>query len=91
MTTKEQAMLKLPYIQTSLMVNELINLDHEIKGTNIKIIEKPGMRKDRFSSLEYNFKICQELGFKLKPKNNNVNDLVNRLPIRQGKRFSMFG
>ena len=69
MTSKEQAMLKLPYIQTSFMVNELINLDHEIKGTNIKIIEKPGMRKDRFSALEYNFKICTDLAVKLKPKN----------------------
>ena len=67
MTSKEQAMLKLPYIQTSFMVNELINLDHEIKGTNIKIIEKPGMRKDRFSALEYNFNICTDLAVKLKP------------------------
>ena len=64
-------MLKLPYIQTSFMVNELINLDHEIKGTNIKIIEKPGMRKDRFSALEYNFKICTDLAVKLKPKNTD--------------------
>lgn len=71
MTSKEQAMLKLPYIQTSFMVNELINLDHEIKGTNIKIIEKPGMRKDRFSALEYNFKICTDLAVKLKPKNTD--------------------
>ena len=53
------------------MVNELINLDHEIKGTNIKIIEKPGMRKDRFSALEYNFKICTDLAVKLKPKNTD--------------------
>ena len=72
MTSKEQAMLKLPYIQTSFMVNELINLDHEIKGTNIKIIEKPGMRKDRFSALEYNFKICTDLAVKLKPKNTDL-------------------
>ena len=90
MTAKEQSALKLPYIQTSLMVNELINLDHEIKGTNIKITEKQGMRKDRFSALEYNFKICQELAIKLKPKNINTADLVSKLPIKQGKRFSMF-
>lgn len=90
MTSKEQSALKLPYIQTSLMVNELINLDHEIKGTNIKITEKQGMRKDRFSALEYNFKICQELAIKLKPKNINTADLVSKLPIKQGKRFSMF-
>ena len=72
------------------MVNELINLDHEIKGTNIKIVEKPGMRKDRFSALEYNFKIAQDLGVKLKPKNNDTQALLNMLPIRQGRRFSMF-
>lgn len=88
MTSKEQSLLKLPYIQTSFMVNELINLEHEIKGTNIKITERSGMRKDRYSALMMNNKICQELSIKLKPKNNNTENLINLLPIKQGKRHS---
>lgn len=56
----EQVQYKLPYIQTSLLVYELINLEYEVKGTNVKITEKSGMRKDRYSSLAYNYWVqCQ--------------------------------
>lgn len=77
MSGVEQAKLKLPYVQTSFMVNELINLDHEVKGTNIKIKERSGMRKDRFSALEYNYMLCQELIIKERPKKqgNNYNQI----------------
>ncbi|MED1863240.1 terminase [Fictibacillus nanhaiensis] len=44
---------ELPYLQTTLMVNELVNLDHEIVGGFIKIKEKSGKRKDRYSSLSF--------------------------------------
>ena len=58
--TYEQMQYKLPYIQTTLLVYELINLEYEIKGTNVKITEKSGMRKDRYSSLAYNYWVqCQ--------------------------------
>ena len=46
--------LKAPYMNTTLAINELINLDTEIKGNLIKVKEKSGNRKDRFSSLSYN-------------------------------------
>lgn len=49
-----------PYLQTTFLVYELINLQYEIKGANIRIIEKSGMRKDRYSSLAYNYWVmCQ--------------------------------
>ena len=56
----EQIQYKMPYVQTTLLVYELINLEYEIKGTNVKITEKSGMRKDRYSSLAYNYWVqCQ--------------------------------
>ena len=56
----EKVEYRLPYAQTTLLVYELINLEHEVKGTNIKVIEKSGMRKDRYSSLAYNYWVqCQ--------------------------------
>ena len=73
MTGTEQAKIKAPYTQTSLMINELINLEHEIKGVNIKIKERSGMRKDRYSSLEYNYYVVQQLAIRLKPKKQNNN------------------
>lgn len=61
MQSFEQLKYKTPYIQTTLLIYELINLQHKIEGTNIKIKEKSGMRKDRYSSLGYNYHILRTL------------------------------
>lgn len=88
-TQKEQALLKLPYVQTSLLVNELINLEHEVNGTNIKIFERSGMRKDRYSSIMMNYKICRDLAVKNKPKESG-NKIVDMLPIVKAKRIRAY-
>lgn len=90
MSPKEQAQVKAPFLQTSLMINELINLEYEVKGTNVKIKERSGMRKDRFSSLEYNIFISQELARNLKPRSQSATNLADLLPIRTPKRSSSF-
>lgn len=62
---------QLPYINTTLLVNELVNLDYEHNSTSntIKIVEKAGHRKDRYSSLSYNYYIADQLAQKLlRPK-----------------------
>lgn len=82
MVAYEQMQYKMPYIQTTLLVYELISLEHEIKGVNIKIKEKSGMRKDRYSSLAYNYWVqCQlERDMLRKPKTGfNAEDYVNKL------------
>lgn len=89
LSIREQTLYKIPYIQTALTVNELINLEHEVKGTNIKIKERSGMRKDRYSSLGYNYWVMTQLERKLKPKQDNKG-FVDRLPIRQAKRNKLF-
>ena len=78
----EQMQYKLPYIQTTLLVYELISLEHEIKGTNVKITEKSGMRKDRYSSLAYNYWVqCQLEREMLKKQKNgfNAEEYANKL------------
>ena len=82
MSAYEQMQYKMPYIQTTLLVYELISLEHEVKGTNIKITEKSGMRKDRYSSLAYNYWVqCQlEREMLNKPKSGfRANDYANKL------------
>ena len=59
----------MPYIHTTLLVNELINLEYETKGVNIKVYEKTGMRKDRVSSVGYNYWVQCQLETKLKKPN----------------------
>lgn len=90
MSPTEQAKLKMSYIQTTFAVYELIKLDHEVKNGNIRVKEVEGMRKDRYSSIAYSYWCACQLELKLKPKTQDTQSLVNKLPIRQGKRFSMF-
>lgn len=89
MTPTEQAMLKMPYVQTSLMVNELINLEYSVKGSKIKITEKTGMRKDRFSSLEYLWYVIQQLNIKRRPSYESTEDFLSKLTIRPARKVGM--
>lgn len=74
----QQASMKMPYIQTTLLINELINLTHDTNNGLVKVKEKTGMRKDRYSSLQYGYALLQELSKGLKPK-TNTNDLLSKL------------
>ena len=86
MSPTEQAKLKMSYIQTTFAIYELIKLDHEVKNGNIKVKEVEGMRKDRYSSIAYSYWCACQLELKLKPKQEDTQNLVNLLPIKQGYR-----
>lgn len=90
LTDAQKAKLKLPYIQTTFLIDELINLTHEINNGLIKVKEKTGMRKDRYSSLEYNYYVVQELSRKLKPKIQDTSQLFSQFTIRQPKKVTRF-
>lgn len=85
--------LTLPYINTSLLINELINLRHEESGGLVRVYEKPGMRKDRYSSLSYNYYVAIQLENMLRKSasrsvNTNEQVLIYRAPkqLRAGRR-----
>ena len=61
----EQIKLQMPYINTTLLVNELVNLQHETSGDKIRVYEKHGARKDRYSSLAYNYYVALQIENKL--------------------------
>lgn len=61
----EQVDLKMPYIQTTLLVYELVNLKYETIGSTVKVYETSGNRKDRYSSLAYNYYVQCQLEQKL--------------------------
>lgn len=50
-----------PYIQTTMLILELKNLQHEESNGNVRIYEKSGMRKDRYSSLAYNYYVATQI------------------------------
>lgn len=93
MTPTEQAMLKIPYVQTSFMVNELVNLEYTILNNNVKLKEKSGMRKDRYSSLQMQYYVVQQLGLKLRPNAESTEAMVLKLlsHIRPSQRLRKGG
>lgn len=68
LTTSEQLQLQLPYINTTLLVDELVKLEHEEVGGKIRVHEKTGARKDRYSSLSYNYYVAVQLEAKAAKK-----------------------
>lgn len=61
----EKMQFQLPYIHTTLLIDELTKLQHEESGGKIKIFEKSGMRKDRYSSLSYNYYVATQIENKM--------------------------
>ena len=91
LSAQQKALLLLPYLQTTFMINELINLQCDSSGVLIKVKERAGMRKDRVSSCMYGYTVCQMLAAKRKPKNSiSSSNLVDMLPIQTAKTFSYF-
>lgn len=73
------------YAQSSMAVNELINLDSETKGTNIKVKEKPGNRKDRYSSICYSYWVACQLEIQNKPKIVTTQSLIEKIKFVKQK------
>ena len=65
LSTQQREKIKLPYTNTTLLINELVKLQHEESGGNVRVYERAGMRKDRYSSLSYNFYLATQLEAKL--------------------------
>ena len=78
LTLTDQALLKTPYLQTTLAEYELIKLDSEVKDGKVKVKEQTGMRKDRYSSISYSYWCACQLELGLKPQ-DNTSDLLQKL------------
>jgi hypothetical protein len=81
----EKALIKNPYVQTTLAVYELIKLEHEVKNGEIRVREQSGMRKDRYSSMAYNYWCACQLELGLKPKTESTQSLLNKFLIRPAR------
>ena len=80
--------LLLPYLNTTLLINELINLTYEPKGNLVKVHEKSGFRKDRFSSMSYNYWFIIQQELKLNKQRENIEsfDFLFKAPNTHGRR-----
>ena len=72
LSPSEKVKLQMPYVHTTLLINELVKLQHEESGGRVRVYERSGMRKDRYSSLSYNYYVALQLESTLgKQRSNN--------------------
>jgi len=68
----EKEVIKKSYLYTDFLIVELTNLLYEETGSKVKLKEKSGMRKDRYSSLSYNYYVATELESKMERRGRNT-------------------
>ena len=81
----DQTELTLPYVNTTLLINELINLQYEDSNGLIRITEKSGMRKDRYSSLSYNYWVACQLEKNIRKKSSSADSVKDVFMFRAPK------
>lgn len=81
----EKVQIQLPYINTTLLVDELTKLQHEESGGKIKVFEKSGMRKDRYSSLSYNYYVAMQVEQKMNKRQSASVDVKDMFIIKPPK------
>lgn len=86
---ESQIQFKLPYVQTTLMITEILNLESEVNMNTgqIKITETKGARKDKYSSVSYlNYFVSNELEVKSRRHRQDV-DPSKYIMVRQPKKY----
>lgn len=68
----ERTQLSLPYVHTTLLIDELTKLQHEEKDGRVKVSERSGKRKDRYSSLAYNYWVACQVENKVRRKSASL-------------------
>lgn len=71
LSSMEKVSLQMPYVHTTLLINELVKLQHEESGGRVRVFERSGMRKDRYSSLSYNYYVALQIESKLGKQRGN--------------------
>ena len=94
LSLEEKTKIQLPYIHTTLLIDELTKLQHEESGGKVKLFERTGMRKDRYSSLAYNYYVATQLETKMSRRIQNdalsANIFVIKPPNYGGKAVNLF-
>lgn len=85
LTQEEKIKLQEPYAQTTMAEYELVKLGYSVVNGNIKVQEKSGMRKDRYSSIAYNYYVANQLELELRPQTTSTEDLISRMAVRPAK------
>lgn len=82
--------VQMPYIHTTLAVDELVNLQYEDAGAGkIRVKEKSGRRKDRYSSISYNYYVATQIENKLTKRRalevGSTESFIIKPPSKKGR------
>lgn len=61
LSAEDKLALRLPYINTTLLIAELTSLQYETRNGVVAVKERSNMRKDRYSSLAYCIEIAKTI------------------------------
>lgn len=61
LSVENQVLFQEPFYQTTALINEMVNLSFEIANGKIKVDNRNGFRKDRFSAVSYANLVANEL------------------------------
>ena len=91
----DKAKFELPYIHTTLLIDELTKLEHEESGGRVRVYERSGMRKDRYSSISYNYYVANQIEQQAAKRQINVltkDSFIVRAPkYNTGKAVESYG
>lgn len=79
LSADEKLRLQLPYINTTLFIDETVKLKHEESNGRVRVYERTGRRKDRYSSLAYNYYVATQI----ETRESKRKIIVNRAPQEQ--------
>jgi hypothetical protein len=82
LSQEDQVDFELPYKNTTLLLNELVNLKFEQNQDAIKVHERSGMRKDRYSSISYNLYVAKQIEREISKPKNTQDEMAKLLTIR---------
>ena len=82
LSLEEQGQILRAYYGTTALINEMTQLEHQEVGNKVRLHEKAGMRKDRYSSLAYNYYVASQLETKHRRKQNSSSVVSNTFLIK---------
>lgn len=95
LSPSEKVKIQMPYINTTLLVDELTKLQYEENGGKVKVYEKSGMRKDRYSALSYYYYVALQIENRLNKRKSgsseNSDIFIIKPPKNTGKAVNRYG
>ena len=87
LNAQEKVALQMPYINTTLLIDELVKLQHDESNGKVRIYERAGARKDRYSSLSYNYYVATQVEAKA-ARRDSIESYISKAFIIKAPKYA---